>query len=194
MVIQDSSVPKYANIGHEQRVGWLGEQINALNYMAHSSKMPTAMDLFIEASMLDQAIMDAEGIRALTQVEMQEAFRKGITREYGDFYGITTATLLGFLKGFMVSEKRQKAVALLYKQEEERRAEEDRRFWMEYAKAKEQGLIDVPEFNFSADRDNSKREFSKEEAMEHKKKIEAQRNEIYKAYGVHRDGELPGDR
>ena len=149
-LISDESVPKYCNIDELSRKRWLGEQINALNYMTHSSKITSEIDLLVEASMLDQSIMD-DNARWLTQTEMQEAFRRGITREYGDFFGITAGTLVGFLRGFMAGEKRQRAKAIIRERESRREKEADERLWAEIQRKKAEGMFVPtwgPEYNF----------------------------------------------
>jgi hypothetical protein len=149
--------PRYFTIPHSARLDWIGQQIITLHYMSHSQKLPSDFDLLIESSLLDQAIMDDEGLRGLTQVEMQEAFRRGITREYGDFYGITSASMVGFLKAFRVCDKRMKAIALLYDAEQKKLKTEDALFWKTLAEAKERGDIEIPDFSFSPFEDDKQK-------------------------------------
>ena len=149
--------PRFYSLDNGTRVAWLGQQIIALNYMVHSQKLPNEYDLFIESSMLDQAIMEDEGLRGLTQVEMQEAFRRGISREYGDFYGITVPSLIGFLRGFRDCDKRMKAITILHSQEQQKLKAEDELFWKTLAEAKEKGVIELPEFPHSPFEDDKQR-------------------------------------
>lgn len=149
--------PRFYALETGSRVAWLGQQIIALNYMVHSQRTPNEYDLFIESSTLDQAIMEDEGLRGLTQVEMQEAFRRGISREYGDFYGITAPSLIGFLRAFRTCDKRMKAIAILHSHEQQKLKAEDELFWKTLAEAKEKGLIDLPEFPHSPFEDDNQR-------------------------------------
>ena len=150
-VIKDERVPRYCNLDGDIRLSWLCDQINALNYMTHSARITSEIDLLVEASMTDQAIMDDSSVRWLTQVEMQEAFRRGITKEYGDFFGITAGTVIQFLRGFMSGEKRQRAKAIIREEESRKEKEGQDRFWKEIEKAKANGMF-VPtwgqEYNF----------------------------------------------
>ena len=73
-VIKDESVPRYCQLDNDRRMNWMCDQLNALNYMTHSSKITSEIDLLVEASMIDKALMDDDRVKWLTQVEMQEAF------------------------------------------------------------------------------------------------------------------------
>lgn len=154
-LIKNPSVPKYCNLENDTRLQWLCDQINALNYMTHSSRISNEVDLLVEASMIDQAIMDDNSIRWLTQVEMQESFRRGITKEYGDFFGITASSVVQFLRGFMTGEKRQKAKALIREEEARKEREGQQRFWKEIERMKAEGKFTPtwgPEYNFKEDK------------------------------------------
>lgn len=154
-LIKNPRVPKYCNLDNDQRLDWLCDQINALNYMTHSSRISSEIDLLVEASMIDQAIMDDNSIRWLTQVEMQEAFRRGITKEYGDFFGITASSVVQFLRGFMSGEKRQRAKALIREEEARKEREGQQRFWKEIERMKAEGKFTPtwgPDYNFKEDK------------------------------------------
>lgn len=165
--------PRFYSLEEGSRIAWLGQQIIALNYMAHSQRTPNEYDLFIESSMLDQAIMEDDGLRGLTQIEMQEAFRKGIAKEYGEFYGITASSLIGFLKGFRSSAKRQGAIAILYAQEQKRIAAEKERENRLLYELKVRGFVNPWG-------KKEKRKVTPEESEAHRRKIEKQREEILK--------------
>ena len=118
-VIASPSIARYKDLPKELRIDWLKSQIYTLCYILHYQR-PAPIDTTVDATFADQMIMDDEGIQCLKQVEMQEAFRRGIAKEYGEFYGITAQTLVQFLKGFRTSAKRQQALAILYNQEQKR--------------------------------------------------------------------------
>ena len=61
----------------------------------------------------------------MTLVEMQEAFRKGAGKEYGDYFGITYASMLGFLRGYLKSEKKIRATQIVSKHLQEKQKELD---------------------------------------------------------------------
>ena len=115
-VISNPSIAKYRDIPEAIRKKWIGTQIYALCLILHY-QAPSPVDVEVDCAFADQMIMDDKGLAALTQVEMQEAFRRGISKEYGEFYGITPSTLVGFIKAFRNSPKRQEAIAILYAQQ-----------------------------------------------------------------------------
>lgn len=153
-VIQSRNIKKYFQLEDNERLAWLCDQINALNYMTHSARLTSEVDLLVEASMTDQAIMEDERVRWLTPIEMQEAFRRGITKEYGDFFGITAGSILQFLRGFMAGEKRQRAKEIIRAEEMRKEKEGEQRFWAEIEEAKKRGTFIPtwgPNFNFKGE-------------------------------------------
>ena len=169
-VISDQSIARYKDIPEEPRKIWLGSQIYALCLILHY-QTPSPMDVEVDAAFADRMIMDDESVRSLKQVEMQEAFRKGIAREYGDFFGITASTLVQFLRAYKTSEKRAKAISLLYNKEQKEIQEKDARFWAALENARQQGY-DIPTFAHSPMEDDK----------QHQERIARQREEIIKAY------------
>ena len=154
-LIRNPDVPKFCAIPEGARRRWLGQQINGLNYMAHSPKVTSEVDLTIEASLLDQAIMGDDNVKWLTQVEMQDAFRRGITKEYGEFYGITAGSLVGFLRSFMAGEKRKQAKALIRADEQRKSREGEKNFQEEIERLKAEGKFTPtwgPKYNFKDDK------------------------------------------
>ena len=156
-VIADPTIARYKDLPAETRQLWIGSQIYALCLILHY-QAPAAEDVKLDCAFADQMIMDDEGIQCLKQVEMQEAFRRGIAKEYGEFYGITASSLVNFLKAYKASEKRAKALSLLNAAEQKRLKEEDELFWKTLAQAKVQGLIDLPEFPHSPFEDDKQRQ------------------------------------
>ncbi len=170
VVIADPTIARYKDLPADVRKLWLGSQIYALCLILHY-QAPAAEDVTMDCAFADQMIMDDKGIRCLKQVEMQEAFRRGIAKEYGEFYGVTASSLIGFLKGYISSEKRAKAIAILYTQEQQKRRADDELFWKTLAEAKKEGKIDIPEFNHSPFEDDK----------QHSERLARQRQEILKA-------------
>jgi len=174
-LIRNPEVPKFCQVAERDRREWLAHVINTLHYLAHSAKPGDDTDKAIEATFADKLIMEDPVLRGLTQVEMQEAFMKGVGREYGDFYGITASSLVSFLRGFLKSEKRLQAKAIVREAEERERAEADRRFWKEISRAVHEDGFQVPDFGNKAE--------LREAYDEHRRKIAAQREAIYRANG-----------
>lgn len=180
-LISNESIAKYRDIPEQVRKTWIGMQIYALCLILHY-QAPTPMEVSVDAAFADQLIMNDEGTRALTQAEMQEAFRRGIAKEYGDFFGITASTLFDFLKGFRNSEKRQEALAILYKKAQAEISEDRKKEIAAYEKivahCKEKG-IDITGLRPGSLEKKTKPQVSSEE---HRKKIEQQREEILKQH------------
>ena len=176
-LISSPQYPKYHKCAEGERIKWLGQQINALNYMTHSSRISDEVDLLIESSLVDQMIMEDEGMRILTFVEIQEAFRKGILKEYGEYYGISSVSLVSFLKGFLKSPKRQRALSILLKQEQQRVEEETARKMRKLYESRVNSLK-LP-FWDSSRHGNAK---SADESAAHRKRIKEQRDKILREY------------
>ena len=170
-LLSNQAIARYKDLPPAIRKAWIGTQIYALSLILHY-QTPNPMDVDIDSAFADQIIMEDE-VASLRQVEMQEAFRRGIAKEYGDFYGITPATLLQFLKGYRASEKRQQAIAILYAKEKEETISAEKR--LEY-ELRAHGL-QLPFWKSSR-----KKEVSKEESEAHRKKIAQQREDILKRH------------
>lgn len=170
-LLSNQAIARYKDLPSTIRKAWIGTQIYALSLILHY-QTPNPMDVDIDSAFADQIIMEDE-VASLRQVEMQEAFRRGIAKEYGDFYGITPATLLQFLKGYRASEKRQQAIAILYAKEKEETISAEKR--LEY-ELRAHGL-QLPFWKSSR-----KKEVSKEESEAHRKKIAQQREDILKRH------------
>lgn len=171
VVIADNSIARYKDIPEEQRKLWIGSQIYGLCLILHY-QAPSPQDVEFDCAFADRMIMEDTSICCLKQVEMQEAFRRGIAKEYGDFYGITATSLVNFLNGYIKGEKRAKAILILHQQEQQKLKDDDARFWAELAKAREEGLIELPEFSHSPFEDD----------QQHRERLAKQREEILKAY------------
>lgn len=176
-VISNPRIQKYCQYAEEERIEWLGLQINALSYMTHSSRISNEVDLLVDSMLLNQMIIADEGMRVLTFVEIQEAFRLGILKEYGEYYGLSPASLAGFLKGFIRSPKRQKALAIVFKQEQQR---------LEAEIIRERRMLYEPKVkDFKRQFWRSTKgtqEIAAEESSAHKKKIIEQREKIMREY------------
>ena len=170
-LLSNQAIARYKDLPPGIRKAWIGTQVYALSLILHY-QTPNPMDVEIDSAFADQIIMEDE-VASLRQVEMQEAFRRGIAKEYGDFYGITPATLLQFLKGYRASEKRQQAIAILYAKEKEETISQEKR--LEY-ELRAHGL-QLPFWKSARD----KKTVTREESEEHRKKIALQRETILKS-------------
>ena len=105
----------------------------------------------IDTDMLDASMIDDPVISNLTSVEIQDAFRSGVTGAYGEFYGISPKTLLGFLKSYVASEKKLEAHRLLTHRQEQEDREANERLWREIQEQKKNGMFVPtwgPKYNF----------------------------------------------
>ena len=201
MLISNEGIAKYKDIPESVRRTWIGMQIYALCLILHY-QAPTPMEVSVDAAFADQLIMDDEGARALTQAEMQEAFRKGIGGDYGEFFGGQApgghnviaglfdgikslnkdSRLFGFLKGFRASEKRLKALDILFKKAQKEISEDRKREIAAYeqivAHCKEKG-IDLTGLRPG---DLDKGTAPKVSSEEHRQKVARQREEILKQH------------
>ena len=167
-------IPRYAQLKKATRVNWMKDQILVLYYLRHIRDV-NELDVLIDATSTDDAIMESPDFRCLTQIEIQDAFKHGINGEYGEFFGITTPTLVGFIKGYQKAEKWQKAKAIVYSEEQRKIASE---------KEKENRLMyELRARNLQLPfwKSSRKNTVTPEESEAHRKKIQQQREEILKA-------------
>lgn len=170
--LSNRAIARYKDVPQETRIAWLGTQIYALCLILHY-QTPNPLDVEIDSRFADQMIMeDQDGVSSLRQVEMQEAFRRGIAREFGDFFGITPAGLLQFLKGYQRCEKRQKAIAILYAKEKKETLAKEK--ILEYELRARN--LQLPFWKSSR-----KNTVTPEESEAHRQMIARQREEILKA-------------
>ncbi len=182
-VRMDASIPRYGSIEVEQRLDWLKDQILILYCLKHIAP-PDPFGVLVDTQATDEAIMADANLRCLTLVEIQDAFKQGIHGAYGDFFGITSISLAGFLRGYQKSEKWQTAKAIVYKKEKEREEEAQRRLNKElYSHAQETGF----EMPFWKSNRNKKDAMTPGEREAHRLLIEKQRQEIYRNAAKDRD-------
>ena len=169
------NVRRYRQGDEDKRKKWLYRQIGACYFIAHQ-KQPSWEAMTIDTDMLDASMMDDAVVSNLTSVEIQDAFRAGVTGVYGDFYGITPKSLFGFLKSYCGSEKKVEAHRLITMNNAKADMEADNRLWKEIQEAKRNGTF-TPSWGLEHSfRDNPSNEVSEA----HRAKIKAQAEEIYK--------------
>ena len=150
------NVRRYRQGDEGKRKQWLFRQIGACYFIAHQ-KQPSWESITIDTDMLDASMMDDSVISNLTSVEIQDAFRAGVTGMYGEFYGISPKTLLGFLKSYIASEKKIEAHRLITHRQEQEDREANERLWREIQEMKKKGLYVPswgPNFNFKSKKEN----------------------------------------
>jgi len=123
-----------------KRQQWLYRQIGACYVLAHQ-KMPSWDMMTIDTDMLDASMLDDPVVSNLTSVEIQEAFRAGVTGVYGEFYGVTPKSLFGFLKSYIASEKKLEAHRLISMQRDKEDREANERLWAEIQAMKAKGMF-----------------------------------------------------
>lgn len=175
LVRMNPQVPRFGQLQKAARVNWLKDQLMVLHYLRHIKEI-NELDILIDATSTDDAIMENPDFRCLTQVEIQDAFKHGINGEYGEFFGITAPTLIGFLRAYQKAEKWQKAKAIVYaKEKEAQEAEKAKENRMLY-EMRAHGLK-LPFWGST----RQKNQITPEESEAHRQKIARQREEILKA-------------
>lgn len=180
--------PRYKDGNETDRLSWLSKQFFGLGAITHTSM--TAASVSIDITSLDMEIMKDPILRELTLAEMQEAFRNGIFKVYGEYYGLTAVSMYGFLKGFVRSEKSVMASAIAYKREDMKEREANERLWKGLYEAHLRGDITLPDF--SERRLNcpqKKNSITSEESAAHREKVRQQAEEILKKAKEDTDGE-----
>ena len=180
--------PRYKDMDDMRRISWLGDQFFGLGALTHFQL--TAALVAVDATVLDGKIMENSVLREMTLAEMQEAFNNGVFKEYGEYYGISSVTLFGFLKGFARSEKKVMASNLIRIAENRDERDANARFFRELHNAKLEGRISVTDL--SDKRINGKQEkkfYTDAELSAHREKIRQQAAEIRRQAGKEANNE-----
>lgn len=174
----DPAVRRYRQGEETRRKRWLFRQIGACHVLVHTrpESIPQSELMTIDTDILDAAMIEDPVIANLTATEIQDAFRAGVTGAYGDFYGITPKSLLGFLKSYCSSEKKLDAHRLITIRSEKEDREANERLWKEIQEMKKKGIY-VPSWGPNYD---FKKKTSPQDSEAHKERIRQQREEILK--------------
>ena len=146
----DPRVRRYREGEEEKRKRWLFRQIGACYFISHQ-KQPSWETMTIDTDMLDASMMSDATVSNLTSVEIQDAFRSGVTGVYGEFYGVSPKSLFGFLKSYIASEKKIEAHRLITRQRVKEDKEANERLWAEIQEQKRKGMFVPswgPNYNF----------------------------------------------
>lgn len=142
-VRMDKDIPHYGKMPENVRKMAISAMIAKLYLIRHQIPQVNGMSAGqvadMDATMLDEMIMEDSTMSDFTMQEIEEAFRDGIFGKYGEFYGINATTLYGFLRAYMRTPKKRRSVELEY-QERKRieREEAGRRSMEEYERRQKQ--------------------------------------------------------
>ena len=168
---------RYKDGNEEQRIAWLGEQFFGLSAITHTAL--TATSVALDVTSLDQEIMRNSVLREMTLVEMQEAFRNGVFKEYGDYYGLTAVSMFGFLKGYCKADKKLSASVIVNRHYAKLEQERDAKFFRELYEAEKAGKITLPDFSqMRINGPQGKKVYTPEESAAHREKVRRQAEEI----------------
>lgn len=171
--------PRYRSLSQMQRLEWLGDQLFGLAILTHTTA--TYESVSVDAMALDAEVMDNPLLSDLTLIEMQEAFKKGIAKAYGEYFGISYASLIGFLNGFLRSEKKMSAIAIVQRHNAKLEQERDARFYKELYDAQKAGKIELPDFSHMRINGRpEKKTYTHEESAAHRERIRQQAEAILK--------------
>ena len=174
--------PRYKELQDDMRLSWLNHQFFGLALIAHMNIDPVTIK--VDISTLDGQVMADSLLCDLTLVEMQEAFMRGLNGDYGDYYGLSSVSLMKFLKGFLRSEKKASATAIFHRRREHAEREANSRFFRELYAAEKDGKVRIPDF--SEKRINgpqAKKTYTDEESAAHREKIRQQADAIRRQAG-----------
>ena len=171
--------PRYKDGSDEQRLSWLNKQFFGLALITHMTIDPATIK--VDITTLDENIMSDPLLNDLTLVEMQDAFRNGVFKEYGEYYGLTAVSLHGFLKGFLRSEKKAGASAIFHRRRAKAEQEANERFYKELYEAQKAGKIELPDFSqHRINGPQAKKTITPEESAAHREKVRRQAEQILK--------------
>lgn len=180
--------PRYKELQEDVRLSWLNHQFFGLALIAHVNIDPVTIR--VDISTMDADIMSDPILKDLTLVEMQEAFKKGLNSEYGEYYGLSSVSLMKFLKGFLRSEKKASATAIFHRRRERAEREANSRFFKEMHEAQSAGKIVLPDFSENkVNGPQKKRIFTDEESVAHREKVRLQAEEIYRKAKLNKEDE-----
>ena len=115
--------PRYKDTPAEKRIAWLMNKIGMCNTVNHS-RLDTDT-LKVDAAALDAAIMMDATLSDLTAPEITFAMFHGTMGEYGEYYGLTPRTFIGFFREFLKTDVKYWATS-----EEKKLAQPERGTWV----------------------------------------------------------------
>lgn len=182
-------VPHYRAVGRSYRLKWLADAIVKMNMLRHVNPDDTSLQTVqMDAAALDDFIINDIYLSDLTFEEISEAFRLGLVGTYGEYYGITSISLFGFLKGYFRSPKKQRAIRIV--QEAQRREQQEKMERTQANLARVQGwggkVVTVESKELERKASNMASRMSEEERSrrdeEHRRRVLQQAAEIKKQF------------
>ena len=117
------SAPRYKDVDAAERQAWLMEKIVYCNALNHTKPDPTFIK--VDTAALDEAMMKDAKIADLTAPEISFAMFHGTMGEYGEYYGLTARTFMGFFREFFKTD-----IKFCVEQEEKKAAQPARGDWV----------------------------------------------------------------
>ena len=115
--------PRYRDVDSAERQAWLMEKIIYCNALNHTKPDPNFLK--VDTAALDEAMMKDAKIADLTAPEISFAMFHGTMGEYGDYFGLTARTFLGFFREFFKTD-----IKFCVEQEEKKEKEPERGTWV----------------------------------------------------------------
>ena len=99
--------PHYRDVPPELRIAWLTQRLVYANAMNHQKADPQMLK--VDAAALDRAMVEHPRIGDLTQSEIDYAMFHGQMGDYGEYFGLTPKTFMGFFRAFLGTEVKDAA-------------------------------------------------------------------------------------
>lgn len=115
--------PRYKDTPADARQGWLLNQLAMCNTMNHTRLDPETLK--VDTAALDAAIMKDPVISDFTAPEISFALFHGTMGEYGEYYGLTPRTVMGFFREYLKTDVKYCTTA-----EEKKAAQPERGSWV----------------------------------------------------------------
>ncbi len=117
------TAPRYRDADTAERQAWLMEKIIYCNALNHTKPDPNFLK--VDTAALDEAMMKDAKISDLTAPEISFAMFHGTMGEYGEYYGLTARTFMGFFREFFRTD-----IKFCVEQEEKKAAQPERGTWV----------------------------------------------------------------
>ena len=115
--------PRYRDVDIAERQAWLTEKIIYCNALNHTKPDPNFLK--VDTAALDEAMMKDAKIADLTAPEISFAMFHGTMGEYGEYYGLTARTFMGFFREFFRTD-----IKFCVEKEEEKARQPERGTWV----------------------------------------------------------------
>ena len=99
--------PHYRDVPPEYRIPWLTQRLVYANALNHQKADPQMLK--VDAAALDKAMVENSRIGDLTQSEIDYAMFHGQMGDYGEYFGLTPKTFMGFFRAFLKTPVKEAA-------------------------------------------------------------------------------------